>query len=249
MPTIPAGWSCGEDLGRPPLYATAPTIAPSTLPALRGATPMEGLDDILGLPSETGAAGHAPGAVWMRIGGAEGLFYSGDVGAEGGMFRVDPPSRAAALVLEDSYGPFNEPLARQVADIAGMIDGPVLFPCPVGGRGLELALHFLTAGHAVAICDAHRHVAGILSDHPGWPTAAGRTGMALLGDRAGRLTPDGPLRGVMVAAGPNAERGTAALLAQRIATQRGARIVFTGHVARGTPTAALDARGLARFRR
>lgn len=238
-----------DELGRPPLHATAPTIALSGLPALRSAIPLDGLDRILGLPLRTGAAGHAPGAVWMRIGGAGGLLYTGDFSAEGAMFRADPPPPAAALVLDASYAEAREPLECQIADIAAAIDGPVLFPCPAGGRGLELALHLLDAGHEVAICDAHRHVAGVLSDHPGWLTPGGRAGLERLRDRAGRLAPDGPLRGVMVAAGPNAERGTAAPLAQRIVTEGGAQIVFTGHVARDTPAAALVARGLARFRR
>lgn len=239
------GLALWQALGRPPLFATAPTIA---LAGLSGAHPLEGCADILGLPLMTGAAGHAPGAVWMRIGGAEGLLYSGDVGTEGGMFRADPLPRATALVLDASYGMAAEGLPDQIDAIAALAgSGPMLLPAPAGGRGLEMAATLLARGHDVAICADHRRVARVLEGHPDWLTPQGRGGLALLA-QARDLLPDSPPEGVMIAAGPNAERGAAQALAQRMAGRPG-RIVFTGHVADDTPAQGLIGQGLAQFRR
>ncbi|MFN3312881.1 MAG: MBL fold metallo-hydrolase, partial [Hyphomonas sp.] len=192
--------------------------------------------------------GHAPGAVWMRIGGEDGLLYTGDISAESLMFRASLPPRAAAMVLDASYGLAAGPLRDQIAAITDLVDGPVLFPSPAGGRGLEIAATFLRLGLPVSICLAHRRVAATLAAHMDWLTPEGRRDLALL-DGAGDLTADAPLHGVMVAAGPNVERGTAQALALRIAVSGGARIIFTGHVAHGSPAEALITQGHAEFRR
>ncbi|WP_410216284.1 MBL fold metallo-hydrolase [Paracoccus sp. (in: a-proteobacteria)] len=238
-----------DQLGRPSLFATRPTIAVSERPELQRATPLEDLDRIMDLPLMTGPAGHAPGAVWMRIGGEDGLMYSGDISAESLLFRATPLPRAAALVLDASYGQAAEALPDQIEAIMALADRPVLFPCPAGGRGLELAWTFLRQGWPVSICASHRRVAQILRDHSDWLTPAGPAALDLLLEQAGHLQSDSPIDGVMVAAGPNAERGTSRDLAARIAAGTEARIVLTGHVARDTPASALVAAGRAQFRR
>lgn len=237
-----------QRLGAPPLYAPCPTIALAEDGPLTQAAPLDGRTEILGLPLLTGAAGHAPGAVWMRIGGAEGLLYSGDLSRESLLYRNDPLPRAAAMVLDCAYGTADEPLAAQITIIEALADQPLLLPCPAGGRGLEIAAHFLAAGHAVRICPAHRRVAQRLADHRDWLTPKGREMLDSL-QGAGDLDPDGPLCGIMIAAGPNAERGASKPLAARIAASGGARIVLTGHVAKGSPAEALVAAGKARFHR
>lgn len=237
-----------QAIGAPPLFATRPTIALAQDGPLRRAEPLDGRDEILGLPLLTGPAGHAPGAVWMRIGGEAGLLYSGDVSRESLLFRHTPLPRAAALVLDASYGTADEPLPVQIAAISALADGPVLLPCPAGGRGLEIAAHFLAAGRRVSICEAHRRVAGLLADHADWLTPDGRAMRDSLAS-AGDLRADSPLDGIMVAAGPNAERGTAESLAARICREGGARIVLTGHVAEGAPAARMLEAGQAQFRR
>lgn len=237
-----------QTLGAPPLYAPRPTIALAEDGPLNHATPLDGRTEILGLPLLTGAAGHAPGAVWMRIGGEAGLLYSGDLSRESLLYRNDPLPRAAALTLDCAYGTADDPLAAQIAAIDALGDQPLLLPCPAGGRGLEIAAHFLDVGHTVRICPAHRRVARTLADHRDWLTPEGRTMLDSL-QRAGDLDPDAPLHGIMIAAGPNAERGTSQPLAARIAASGGARIVLTGHVAQGSPGAALLKAGKALFRR
>ena len=237
-----------QAIGAPPLYATRPVIALAQQEALQQAEPLEGLDAILGLPLLTGPAGHAPGAIWMRIGGQEGVLYSGDISRESLLFRHGPLPQAAALVLDCSYGEADEPLASQIAGLTAGADGPILLPCPAGGRGLEIAAHFLQTGRRVAICASHRRAARVLEDHVDWLTDDGRAMLDSLA-AADELTPDSPLQGVMIAAGPNAERGAAAALAARIRREGGAKIVLTGHVASDTPAKAMLDEGAAEFRR
>ena len=241
------GLHLAERLGHPPLFATEPTVALSTDPAMRAAQPYEDRTEILGLPFACGPSGHAPGACWMRIGGEDGLLYTGDASDEGRLWPFAPPPRAAALVFDASYGAAAEPLADQIAGLLALADQPLLLPAPAGGRGLEMALAFRDAGREVALCPAHRRVAEALAARPRWLAPGGAEALARLLDTTATLTEDGPLRGVMIAAGPNAERDTAAALAPRMAGR--GRIVFTGHLAEGTPAPGLVTAGRALFRR
>lgn len=112
-----------------------------------------------------------------------------------------------------------------------------------------MAVVFLAAGHDVALCPEVRRVARMLEGEPcalapqmrHWPAR-------LLADCA-ELGAESPARGVMIAAGPNADRGAAAVLATRFARTGAAGIVFTGHLAEGTPAPELVARGAAEFLR
>ncbi|WP_265499732.1 MBL fold metallo-hydrolase [Paracoccus beibuensis] len=243
------GLELWEGLGKPPLYATTPTIALARDPALQQATALDGVTQICGLPLLTGAAGHAPGAVWMRIGGEGGLLYTGDISAESVLFQFQPPPAARALVLDASYGAAGETLRRQTQTILALADQPVLFPCPAGGRGLEMAWTFLRRGLPVSICASHRKVIRRLLDFPEWLTAGSVVALDHLLQHAGELEDDSAIAGIMIAAGPNAERGTAAVLAQRIAQDGGGRIVLTGHVAEGSPAEDLLSQGRAEFYR
>lgn len=243
------GLELWEGLGKPPLYATAPTIALAQHPALQQATPLDTLTEICGLPLLTGPAGHAPGAVWMRIGGTEGLLYTGDISAESLLFRFAAPPCASALVIDASYGATGESLVRQIQAITALVDRPVLFPCPAGGRGLEIAWTFLRRNLPVSICASHRRVVERLRNFPEWLAPGGATVMDHLLRHTGHLEEDSPIRGVMVAAGPNAESGTSRVLAQRIAAGGSARIVLTGHVAQGSPAESLLSQGRAEFHR
>lgn len=235
-------------LGDPPLHATEPTAALARDPAIRAALPIPA--EIGGVTVETGQAGHAPGAVWLRIGGPGGIVYTGDHSAESGLFGCTLPPPAEVLVFDASYGAADEPLARQQAELLALAEaGPLLLPAPAGGRGLEMAVHFLEAGCPVAICPAHREVAERMILRADWLTPGGADRIARLLAEAADLRPDSPAHGVMVGAGPNAERGVTAALAPRFAAEGTARIVYTGHLAEGTPALAQVAAGQARFRR
>ncbi|SMO44923.1 MBL fold metallo-hydrolase [Paracoccus laeviglucosivorans] len=241
------GLDLWQRLGRPPLFATAPTIALTQEAALQTATPLEGLRDVMGLPFDMGPAGHAPGAVWMRLGGSEGLLYTGDYSAESTLFAVSDPLPAKAMILDAAYGVADVALDEQARQIADSIAFDVLFPCPAGGRGLELAAYFLDRGLPVALCPSHRDVAQKLIAHGTWLTDPDMPQRLL--DRTEVLTETSPLSGIMIAAGPNAERGVAKAMAGRIATEGRGEIVFTGHLARGAPSHDLIAQGHARFMR
>ncbi|AJE45775.1 MBL fold metallo-hydrolase [Celeribacter indicus] len=235
-------------LGDPPLFAPEPAIALSRDPAMKTARPLAAFAQF-GLPFDCGPAGHAPGACWMRIGGDGGMVYTGDVSAESTLYRGTLPPPARVMVFDASYGAADEPLADQVADLLTLAERPLLLPAPAGGRGLEMALAFRAAGHRVSICAAHRAVAGAMADRPDWLVPGGAGALGRLLAEAGTLTPDGPVSGVMVAAGPNAERDTAAALARRMIAEGSGRVVFTGHLARGTPAPGWVAAGSALFRR
>ncbi|NNU81821.1 MBL fold metallo-hydrolase [Halovulum dunhuangense] len=232
-------------LGDPPVHATAPAIA--LAPRLAGARELPlGASVIAGIPVETGLAGHAPGAVWLRIGGPGGLVYTGDTNAEGGLFPCTPPPPAAALVFDASYGADDAGLADQRAALQALAArGPLLLPAPAGGRGLEMALAFLEAGHEVALCPAHLSAAARLAGFGPWLAPGGAGRLARLAAKARPLEIGTPAAGVMIAAGPNAETGFVAALVGR----GDARIVFTGHLGQGTPAADLVAGGRARFLR
>lgn len=240
------------ELGDPPVFATAPVRALTSDPRLADARdlPIGGALQVAGLAVETGPCGHAPGAVWMRIGGPGGLLYTGDISAESSLYPCAPPPAAAALVFDASYGAADEPLADQVAALVALAaTRPLLLPAPAGGRGLEMAIAFAAAGLPVALCPAHRHVATVLLDHPAALVPGGAEALAGMLAGSAALSADGPAMGVMIAAKPNGDAGLAADLIARFAQTREAEIVFTGHLATGKPAAELVARGGASFHR
>jgi len=243
-------------VGSPPVFATDLTrrlMGASRLPASISSLPMNGRTEVAGVAVETGPAGHAPGAVWMRIGGPGGLLYTGDYSGEGKLFPATSPLPAKAMVFDASYGVADAPLAEQVMELETAIgDGPCLLPVPPAGRGLEMALHLMDAGRRVALCPAHRRVAEMLIDQSveladGTATALARllqTSLPLAHNTADRQRlPDA----VMIAGTADAARGAAARLAARIVADGGGRIVFTGHLAAGTPAESLTKDGRAAF--
>lgn len=235
-------------IGDPPVYATelVRRIAGGALPAPLFPLPMEGTTEIAGLIIETGPAGHAPGAVWIRIGGEDGLLYTGDCSAESILFPHRTPPCAAALVFDASYGIYDEPLEIAAARLLSLSHEPLLLPAPAGGRGLEMGIVLSEAGANVALCPAHVKVASTLMDDGNLgPHEAERLSSFL--NNAHRLDRESLARGVMIAAKPNAQGGVAARLAERFAASGEARIVFTGHLAAGTPAQALVQAGKAEF--
>lgn len=239
-------------IGDPPVYATAPVRALAGDDRLRQARdlPFGGATRIAGIDIETGPAGHAPGAVWMRIGGAEGLVYTGDYSAESALFPSVPPPPAAALVCDASYGDAGELLDRQRRDLVARVQRrPLLLPAPPAGRALEMALAFQRAGVPVSLCADTRAVAEAMARHPSAavPSLAGWSAQML--EATGLLTADSPATGAMIVAGAQAERGLSAALCRRFASTGEAEIVFTGHVAEGSGAERLVASEQATLRR
>ncbi|MDO5606030.1 MAG: MBL fold metallo-hydrolase [Paracoccus sp. (in: a-proteobacteria)] len=233
-------------IGTPPVYATAPVRDLAEHPALRAAKSLPHSGHVAGVELLTGPAGHAPGAVWIRLGGEGGLLYSGDYGAEGGLFACSDLPRAAVAVLDCSYGPSPETLPDQRAALLDQIgDGPCLLPVPAAGRGLEIALACLAAGREVAICAQLRAVAELMAGRPNWLVTGAAARLRALLARARRLDEDGALCGIMLAAGPNCGSGAAERLGPR-ALHEGVPVILTGHLSRGAPAVDWVASGRAR---
>lgn len=243
-----------DRLGRPPVFASEPVRALARSPRLALAEPLEAVQEIAGLCVETGPAGHAPGAVWLRIGGAAGLVYSGDCCPEGGLFAARPLPPAHTAVLDCSYGAEPARLVDQrKALLAAIGPGPCLLPAPPGGRGLEIALACHDAGHEVALCPETARVARMMTERPGWLAPGADAALRDLLRQARPIgaddPPEGvPLTGVIVAGGPNCGSGLSERLGPR-ALAEGVPILFTGHLAEGAPAATWVAEGRARVLR
>lgn len=225
-----------DRIGAPPVHATAPVRALADHPALRGAHDLAEVQEIAGVPVETGPAGHAPGAIWMRIGGPEGALYSGDLCREGGLFAATalPPARVA--VLDASYGADPEELATQRDAILRAACRPCLLPVPPDGRGLEMALTLHEAGIAVAICDRLRQVARIVAGFPDWLTDGASPRLLSLLDDACEAGPDSRFDRAIIAAGANCGSGLSQSLGPR-ALNEGVPILMSGHLSAGSPAA------------
>lgn len=239
-------------IGEPPIYATAPVRALSSGARLQGARdlPLAGAAEVCGIAVETGPAGHAPGGIWMRIGGEAGLLYTGDSSSESLLFPFSAPPKAAALLFDASYGVETRSLAAQIAEIEALAaERPLLLPAPKAGRAPEMAAHFLLAGFAVSFCAATRAVIRVLAERPEALLPAMRGLPERLLAEGGALDESSPARGVMIAAAPSLTRGTAAPLAQRFAESGAALILLTGRVDDSSPAAALLQAGSARLLR
>lgn len=233
-------------LGNPPLHATAPVRALARTPALATAHDLPRRGKVAGLPVETGLAAHAPGAVWMRIGGPGGLLYSGDFTRGSALYRAEPMPPARAAVLDGSYGLRDETLATQAPALIAVIGGgPCLLPAPADGRALELALAAHAAGLPVSLCPDVRRVGRALTGMAGWLAPGAAEALAALLDAAGELDGDSPLHGVMIAAGANCGSGLSERLAPR-ALAAAVPVIPTGHLSQGAPTTRWVAEGRAR---
>jgi Cft2 family RNA processing exonuclease len=236
-------------IGNPPVYATRMTQQTGKHPALKLAHDLQIQGDtaILGLAVRTGRASHAPGGVWMRIGGEDGVLYTGDWTREGVIYPLDPMPRAKMLICDCAYGTYDLPLKNGIAALtAAAANGPVLLPMPPAGRGLDIAILLAHAGLDVALCETHIDIADrLLQSDGGEIEADARIRLQALLKTARRLTQTSEPAGVMIAASADGLGGLASLLIARFSQARSARILFTGHVAKANPLNALITQDLA----
>jgi Cft2 family RNA processing exonuclease len=128
--------------------------------------------------------------------------------------------------------------------------GPLLLPVPADGRGPEIATFMQAAGFAVAIDDAVRAVATLLTQAARESAKpAGLPALQRLIRAARVLDADAPASGVMVAHGGSGDAGVAAALIRRWCRERDPAIVFTGHLPAGTTGRKVVDSGRALFRR
>jgi Cft2 family RNA processing exonuclease len=237
-------------VGSPPVYATALVREIGGHPALAGAQllPLQGGIDLLGLQVETGRASHAPGGVWIRIGGESGVLYTGDWTRESALYDLDPFARAAVAICDVSYGDHEAPLTEGAERLAAeALKGPLLLPMPPAGRGLDAAAILSEAGFKVGLCATHRRIAERLVAGADEISENARQRLAGLLAKAEALDENSAAEGVMIAATADADGGLAARLVERFSDDGAVRILFTGHVADGTAGKALIERGRADF--
>lgn len=239
-----------DRIGRPPVHATTPVL--SRLKDIKGhPIPIRGRGEVLGIPIETGANGHAPGGVWARLQVGEGLLYMGDHSPESRLYAFDTPPPTATMIVDGSYGDAEvrqdeqRPRLREIA-----ARGPVLFPVPADGRACDIAVFLQEQGIDVAIDDVVRAVAVMLtgsardSVRPEIMAALGRLIMT-----ARRLDGEADPKGAMFAHGGSGDTGVASALIKRWQDARDPAIVITGHAATGTTARRLLDSGRASFQR
>jgi Cft2 family RNA processing exonuclease len=240
-----------DRIGRPPVYATAPVLARITKDIAGREIPIRGHTEVLGVAIQTGPNGHAPGGVWLRLSVGEGLLYMGDHSPESKVYAFDVPPAAATMIIDGSYGDAEERLDSQrpvIADLAAR--GPTLFPVPADGRAPDIAIFLQAAGFDIAIDDAVRSVAKMLTQ-TARDSARAEIIPALetLITKARTLGEDAQPQGVMVAHGGSGDAGVAGALIRRWKDQPEPQIIFTGHLAAGTTGRKLVDSGRAKFQR
>ena len=240
-----------DRIGSPPVYATSPVLTRIEKDILAHSIPIRGRTEVLGIVVKTGANGHAPGGVWLRLEAGEGLLYMGDHSPELRLYTFDVPPPTATMIVDASYGDAETRLDEQRQAIAKLAaKGPVLFPVPADGRGPDIAIFLRESGFEVAIDDAVRTIAEMATQE-GRELVRPESIRALqrLVKEAAPLDARSDPRGVMLAHGASGDVGVAAALIKRWRDARAPMIVFTGHVAAGTAGRMLIDSGRAVFQR
>jgi Cft2 family RNA processing exonuclease len=206
---------------------------------------------VLGIEIETGVDGHAPGGVWLRLAVGEGLLYMGDCSVESALYCFDQPPATAIMIFDASYGDAEETQGRQRRALADFAEtGATLLPVPADGRGPEIAIFLADAGFDVAIDDAVRAAAILLTQSArASAKPASLAALERLIRDARPLDADSVPAGVMVAHGGSGDSGVAAALIRRWRDQSDPAIVFTGHLPAGTTGRKLVDSGRALFQR
>jgi Cft2 family RNA processing exonuclease len=161
------------------------------------------------------------------------------------------PSRGRAKVLEveietgsDGHAPGGVWLRLAVGK------GPLLLPVPADGRGPEIAIFLQQAGFDVAIDDAVRAAASLLTQAARESVKeASLPGLLRLIRDARPLDDKSAPNGVMVVHGGTGDTGVAAALIGQWRDRSDPAIVFTGHLAEGTAGRKLVDGGRALFQR
>ena len=240
-----------DRIGRPPVFATEPVLARLAADISKHPIPIRGCAEVLGIEVVTGSNGHAPGGVWLRLAVGEGLLYMGDHSTESRLYAFDVPPPTPTLIIDGSYGDAEARQDGQRQALAALAArGPALFPVPADGRGPDLAIFLQEAGFDVAIDDAVRSAAMVLTQSArASATADSIPRLERLVKDARPLDANAEAKGVMVAHGGAADAGVAGALCRRWQDERDPMIVFTGHLAAGTTGRRLVDAGRALFQR
>jgi Cft2 family RNA processing exonuclease len=244
-----------ERIGNPPLFATAPVLARLQDTKLKGICgeiiPIRGRTHVLGIDLETGTNGHAVGGVWLRLAVGGGLLYMGDHSAESRLYAFDRPPSTPTMIIDGSYGDAESILDDQrTALVEFAARGPLLLPVPADGRACDIAIFLHAAGFEIAIDDAVRSIALMLTQAARESvTDDARPRLQKLLAEAAALDADAAPHGVMLAHGGSGDTGVAGALIQRWHDSPEPTILFTGHLATGTTGRKLVDTGRAKFQR
>jgi Cft2 family RNA processing exonuclease len=223
------------DIGNPSVYATeiVKALHPETPLASALTLPLRGQTEIFGIPVTTGRASHAPGGVWIRIGGEDGVLYSGDWTAESVLFPLDVMPRARHFICDTAYGVYDTSVSNCLEKLLAVAEEKkLILPMPPEGRGLETAIALSEKGITVSLCQTHRRVAKMLvEDFPDAVSVHGRQRLREVLQIAGFAEEPASRGRAIIAAGAGGESGAAKVLIEEYLTDPGARIIFTGHVA------------------
>ena len=247
------GLHLSDQVGNPPIYATAMTKAFAGHPKLAETLtlPLRGQVEIAGTVVETGRSGHAAGGIWMRIGGNDGVLYSGDLCRESLLYPVDMPPRAKTLIVDASYGDYDTDISDAVSALIDTArQGPLLLPLPPTGRGVEIAVLLHEAECPISICDQHRHIANLmLAGEAEVLVPDGRDRLKIMLTHAGHLNAETTPSGTMIAANGATTAGMSKALMARFTANDDVQVFLTGHVDAGTPAKAALQSGRASFLR
>jgi glyoxylase-like metal-dependent hydrolase (beta-lactamase superfamily II) len=242
------GLKLREKIGNPPVYATE--IVARNLPPEIPVTPLplQGTIDVLGVRVTTGRSGHAPGGIWIHLGLDGGLLYMGDNSCESLLYAWDRPPPANTLILDASYGDYESSLADCQKNLAPYFANDVLLPVPENGRGPEMALHLLQAGHALPHIDAAmRNTLQRLAtvDRDCLQDGASELLSHIAADAPAISKP----QGVMLASRADGMSGETARLIAQWEQQPDPAVVFTGYLPPGTAAERLTRSGRAQYLR
>jgi Cft2 family RNA processing exonuclease len=245
-----AGLKLADQLGNPPVHATKTVIAALKTRLETRELPLNGTATVCGIAVHTGRNGHAPGGVWLHLDVGAGLLYTGDYSVESLIYEFDPPPEAGALVLDASYGVYDESLETCMAKLAPMLgEGPALLPVPVLGRGPEIAYHLARERNELPRIgdDLRNAICGMVAaPHQHNVRSAVLAALEHLANEAPALDDAADLLITGPADGSGGE--SARVIAQWEATHDRA-IVFTGYVPPGTPAQRLVDSGRAQYAR
>jgi glyoxylase-like metal-dependent hydrolase (beta-lactamase superfamily II) len=220
------------DISNPPVHATPAVLARLGRDGV--ALPLHGEAEVCGIRVRTGRNGHAPGGIWLHFDVAGGVLYTGDYSVESPVYAYDPPPPAATVVLDASYGDYEDSLKDCAARLAPVFGrGAALLPVPADGRGPELALHL--AGLGVMPCigaDLRASLARMTAVERDCLRPGAADVLARIARDAPSLTEAG---GILLTGRADASDGEAASLVARWEREAGPEIVFTGYVPPGSP--------------
>lgn len=243
-----AGLKLAGKLGNPPVHATAPVIAALETQLETHELPPCGTATVCGITLRTGRNGHAPGGVWLHADIGAGLLYTGDYSVESLIYEFDAPPEAATVILDASYGVYDEPLGGCMANLAPLLGkSPALLPVPVLGRGPEIAYHLASERDRLPrlgedLRAAMRRMIAAPDAHNLRPAA-----VATLK----RMVSESPTldehSGVLLAGASDGSGGESARVIAQWESANGHPIVFTGYMPPGSPAQRLTDSGRARY--